>query len=231
MLRRGLASLATATIVFHASAEACTPIRYSMNGVSAEAFASELVEDARGVEIMRIVSRAPMPTDELILDNYGQVYAYRFETVAVLNGRSRGSLEVPGFDQHWLQQQIPGAPIRTHESLGWLTETGYAALHETAIPDPLDSGSVACVAPITFVVGQEYLVFTDESGALFRPRPAWNTQWRLERPVIEPLTGATDPWLAHVRAEVAQHPKPGATLWEMVFELIFGDRHHRGKDA
>jgi len=227
MLRRELASLAAAAMLLHASAEACTPIRYDMQGVSADAFARELVEDARSVEMMRVVSRTPVPAramDPVILEYYGQVYVYRFEPVALLNGRRRGPLELPGFDEHWLQQRIPAAPIRHHEPLRWLTERGYAELQETAIPDPTDSGSIACVTPISFVVGQEYLVFRDPAGELLRPRSAFNSQWRLQRPVIEPVTGSNDPWLRQVQAAIAHNPKPGATFWELLFELIFGRR-------
>jgi hypothetical protein len=229
MLRRGLASLAAAALIFHATADACTPIRYDMTGVSVESIAGELVEDARGVELMRVVSRQAVPRDQMdpiFLEYYAQVYLYRFETVVVLNGRGRGVLELYGLDEHWAQQLDPPLPVRHHEPLWWLTERGYDELNHTAIPDPSDSSSIACVGPITFVVGQEYLVFRNDAGGLLRPRVPFNSQWRLQRPVIEPIHEPGDPWLREVRAAIAQNPKRGAIFWDLVFDLIFGGPRH-----
>jgi hypothetical protein len=229
MLRQGIVSLAAAAVILHAPAEACVPVIYDTSGVSAQALAREMVENSRGVELMRVVSRAAVPLDRThpTYRHFGRVYVYRFETVSVLNGRSRGPLELYGLDEDWLEQLGLSAFRRMRASLWWLTEEGYGALQETTIPDPADPGAVLCGVPATFTVGAEYLVFRDVAGALLAPGLRGRAGWRSggpQRPVVERITDADDPWLREVRAAIAQNPKPGATFWEMVFELIFGRR-------
>jgi hypothetical protein len=226
MFEREIASLAAVVVAFTASADACTPIRYDMSGVSAEAFAREMVAEAHGIEVMRVVSRTAEPPDRpynIYATSYGQVYLYRFETVRVLNGRRGRVLELHGLDEHWLRQRLPETPEINREPLWWLSERGYLALQHTAIPDPHDSGSIACAVPTTFVIGEQYLVFRGRSGAILAPGFDGRGSFREpQRPVVERVTGPSDPWLREVEAAVALNPKQGTNLWQSVFELVFG---------
>lgn len=227
MLRQGIASLAAATLTAIASADACVGIAYDRDGITAPSMARELVDDARGVEIMRVVSRAEVPasdTDPIYVEYYGPVYVYRFETMEVVNGRGGRPLELHGLDPHWLQRRLPGTRSYRWTPLGWLTERGYAAMQETRIPDPVDSGSIVCASPMTFEVGAQYLVFRDVSGALIPHGFARRSRsiFVAQRPVIERVSGQGDPWLEEVRRAAASNRKPARTLWETVFEIVFG---------
>lgn len=229
MWRRGLVSLAAMAIASHASAEACTPILYDMSDVSAESFARQMINEARGVELMRVFSRTMVPadrTDPVILEYYAPVYLYRFESVETVSGRSHGTLTVAGLDEHWFERRTPYLSPNPHAPLWWTSGGGYNALQWTAIPDASNSGSIACSAPATFVVGRTYLVFRNAGGDLM----GWRRfgRWRLRWPAIEPVSGVNDPWLREVRLAAARSPKPGVTFWEMVFELIFGNLHVNG---
>ncbi|HRE45236.1 MAG TPA: hypothetical protein PKY87_14865 [Terricaulis sp.] len=186
--------------------------------------ARELVAEAASVERMRVISRRAVDTNEVISEYYGQVYAYRFERLAVTHGRRGRPLELHGLDENWLQAKIPRAWRYERSPLDWMRLDVYTALQETRIPDPSDSGSLACATPMTFVVGAEYLVFRDRSGALLAPGFAGvqeRRQWRRERPVIERLHGANDPWRIAVEAAAAEYAET-ISPWRAVFALAYG---------
>ena len=182
-------------------------MRYNMSNITVESMSAELVRDAASIRIMRVVSRLQVPADPVYLDWLGPLYEYRLETVETLSGRVSGVLSFTAPDDDWIVARIPGFRRLNHEPLHWLTPQGYEALQDTSIYLANDFHSTTCAGAVTFEIGAEYLVFTGVDGHLLQPglrgRAGWQTRpVRRQRPVLEQVHGAGDPWLAAVRTAV-----------------------------
>lgn len=212
-------------------AQACVPIAYDMSDVSAESMAREMVAEAESIELMRVVSRTLAPADEnnIYAEYYGEgAYYFRLESIELLNGRRRTrTLVLTGLADDWLRLQEErhgfSSPVRPpNPPLWWLRPRGFEQLQDTRMPNPADSGSVACAVPLTLEVGVTYLVFRERSGELLHP--GFVSQGRPVRqlPVIERVHGGDDAWLREVQSAIALNPKR-ASPWDYVFELLFGE--------
>lgn len=230
---RALAAL-TLCAVLHAyapSAQACTPINYS-TGLQPAAVADDMLDDAPTVELMRVVSREVVRAHPVYADIYSTpVYRFRFESVGVLKGRSRGVLELHGIGTDARFTGLPEVTIRQRSSLWWMGTSGYAGLQESVILDPEDTGSVACLVPLAFAVGSNYLVFRDENGALLHPgflfprRASWPSRPAPQRPVIEIVASDSDPWLLEVRSAILRRGEGPDSFWDGLFRIIFGNQN------
>jgi hypothetical protein len=221
---RAIAALVTAIALLTQPAFACVGLEYDMTGITPQSMSRRLVDGAASIQLVRAVSRRPVPTDPILLEAYGRVYVYRFEPIELIAGRPRGAFDLYGLHEDWIEHAL-GPPIARRDLPRWWTEAGYVRLQEIRAPDPADSGSIACASPLTFALGSDYLVFRTNSGELLAPgfpvqegRPARPQLL----PVMERVTGPTDPWLAQVRRSAALDPVPPPNGWQILFEAIFG---------
>lgn len=230
---RALAALTLCAVfcAFASSAQPCTPINYNTE-LQPAAVADDMLDDAPTVELMRVVSRDVVHAHPVYAQIYSTpLYRFRFETVEVLKGRSRGVLELHGIGTDARFAGLPEVTIRERSSLWWMGTSGYAGLQESVILDPEDTGSVACRDPFAFAVGSSYLVFRDENGALlhpgfgFPPRASWPSRPAPQRPAIEIVASSSDPWLHEVRSAISRRGEGPDTFWTRLFRIIFGDQH------
>jgi hypothetical protein len=210
---------------------ACTPIAYDMTGVDAPSFATQMVEDASSIQLMRVVSRREADMTRIrehTGDYYDQLYLYEFVPITTLRGPRLGAMSLHGLDSNWRAARVGAEPRPPTPPLFWTTPLGYEILQNTVIPDPANPDGLACAFEATFDVGATYLVFREASGALLSPgfesRGFANTG---NRPSIERVAGPTDRWLQQVQTTIEERPA-GADFWKAVFDILFGGRSNRG---
>lgn len=200
-------SAAVATLAVVDDAAACVPLRFDMSRITAASMARDMTDDATTIEVMRAVSRIRVPALSIYANAYGPLYEYRLETIETLKGRSSGVMSFTAPDVDWLGRQLPGS--RRHfelEPLWWLTPRGYERLQRTSIFLPHDFASTTCAAPVVFEIGAEYLIFREENGRLLRPGFNGDLSRPGQRPALEQVEGANDPWLIAVREAIAHTP-------------------------
>lgn len=188
-----------------------------------------MVAEAASIELMRATERAAVNADPLYAEMFvGGPYRFTLETTTVLKGFRRRALIVHGFGPDSYPRNIPEFRFRQFEALWWTGDEGYSALQQTSLLDPEDSGSIACANTLTFTVGDDYLVFRDRDGNLLSPgyHVTDRLGWPRQRPVVEQLHGVDDPWLAEVRRAIAEQRARPATLWDALFNAVFGTRQH-----
>lgn len=223
---RALATLALCAVlhVYAQPAQACTPIIYGTE-LQPVAVADEMLDDAPTVELMRVVSRDVVSAHPVYADLYSTpVYRFRFASVEVLKGRSRGALELHGIgtDAHFAG--LPDIIMPQRSSFWWMGSSGYGWLQNSVILDPEDTRSVACRDPFAFALGSSYLVFRGDDGQLLAPGFRPLSRPTGQRPAIEIVSSSNDPWVQEVRSAISRRGEGPETFWTVLFRIIFGDQ-------
>lgn len=218
-----MAAIACAMVALLAAprADACTPIRYELTGITADSLAADLVAQSDTIQLMRVVRRreaSMVRMHEMYGDaTYGQIYLYDLVPVSTLKGFDSRPLLLHAFARGRIWPRAPYQLPRT--PLWWLTPDRFQMMEDAVVPDPEDPGVLACSWPIELEIGEERLVFRDDRGALIVSK-VWRPN-TLRQPVFEPIASDDDPWLRAVRDAVATRAARHG-FWDGVFELAYG---------
>lgn len=224
---------AAAIALFYAPHDvvACTPIDFGDRELTPSTAAPEMVARASTIELMRVTARTEVSADPVYAEIYATpIYQFRFESVEVLKGRSRGDLLLPGIGADARHRYAPDLPIPRRDPLWWSGDEGFEALIQSTLIDPTTTGSVACLWPFDFDVGATYLVFRDADGQLMSPgfrypaRPSWPSTFVHQFPVVEVVPDDADIWLREVRSVIVERGYGPDTFWTVLFQVIFGNR-------